>query len=67
MLARVYEVRNEFASFLKDKNINLSVFKVAEWLSSLLFLVDLTSQLNKLNLHLEGKKINLCKTRGIIF
>ena len=55
MLARVYELKNEFTSFLKNKSINITAFQDAEWLSSLEFLVHLTSQLNKLNLQLQGK------------
>ena len=49
MLARAYELRNEFASFLKNKSINITAFQDAEWLLSLEFLVYLTSQRNKLN------------------
>ena len=55
MLARAYELKNEFTSFLKNKSIKITAFQDAEWLSSLEFLVHLTSQLNKLNLQLHGK------------
>ena len=34
MLARVYELKNEFTSFLKNKSINITAFQDAEWLSS---------------------------------
>ena len=54
MLARVYELKNEFTSFLKNKSIKITAFQDAEWLSSLEFLVHLTSQLHKLNLQLQG-------------
>ena len=66
MLARVYKLRNEFSSFQKNKNINNTVFQDAEWLLSFAFLVDLTSQLNKLNLQLL-EKINLFLRCGIMF
>ena len=56
MLARVYELRNEIATFLENKNINATEFRNPEWVSNLAFLVDLTSHLNKLNLQLHGKK-----------
>ena len=55
MLARVYELRNEIATFLENKNINASEFCNPEWVSNLAFLVDLTSHLNKLNSQLQGK------------
>ena len=56
MLARVYELRNEIATFLENKNINATEFRNPEWVYNLAFLVDLTSHLNKLNLQLQGKK-----------
>ena len=55
MLARVYELRNEIATFLENKNINATEFRNPEWVSNLAFLVDLTSHLNKLNSQLQGK------------
>ena len=64
MLACVYELRDEFASFLKNKSINITGFEDAEWLPSLEFLVHFTSQLNKLNFK---EKINLSRSCGIIF
>ena len=51
MLARVYGLRNEIATFLK-KNINATEFRNPEWLSNFAFLFDLTSYPNKLNLQL---------------
>ena len=56
MLPGVYELRNEVASFLRSKNINITVFDDENWVSSLAFLVDLTAHLNKLNLQLQGKE-----------
>ncbi|XP_076810261.1 general transcription factor II-I repeat domain-containing protein 2A-like [Clavelina lepadiformis] len=56
MLARVYELRNEIATFLENTSINATEFRNPEWVSNLAFLVDLTSHLNKLNLQLQGKK-----------
>ena len=52
MLARVYELRNEIANFLENKNINAVEFCNPEWVSNLAFLVDITSHLSKLNLQL---------------
>ena len=63
ILARVYELRNEFASFLKNISIDITAFQDAEWLSSLEFIVHLTSPLN-LNFK---EKINLSRRCGIIF
>ena len=37
MLARVYELRNEFALFLKNTIINITAFQDAEWISSFLY------------------------------
>ena len=50
MLAPVYELRNEIATFLENKNINTSEFCNPEWVSKLAFLVNLTSHLNQLYL-----------------
>ena len=58
MLARVYELRNEIATFLENKNINATEFRNPEWLSNFAFLVDLTSHLNKLDFATSGKKTN---------
>ena len=64
MLARVYELRNKISSPLKNKNINITVFHDAEWLSSLTCLVDLTSQLNKLNFQLNKIRSSFRDMRG---
>ena len=55
MLARVYELRNEIATFLKYKSTKATEFRNPEWVSNLAFLIHLTSHLNKLNLQLQGK------------
>ena len=46
MLTQVYELRNEIATFLENKNINATEFRNPEWVSNLAFLVNLTSHLN---------------------
>ena len=56
MLAQVDELRNEITTFLENKYINATEFCNPEWVSNLVFLVDLTLHLNKLNLQLQGKK-----------
>ena len=55
MHARVYELRNEIGTFLENKNINATEICNPERVSNLAFLVDLTSDLIKLNLQLQGK------------
>ena len=55
MLAQAYELRNEIATFLENKNINATEFHNPEWVSNLAFLVYLKSHLNKLDLQLQGK------------
>ena len=52
MLQRVYRLREEIATFLKQKNINAAEFRDQKWVCNLAFLVDVTSHLNKLNLQL---------------
>ena len=56
MLARVYELRNEIATFLENKNINATEFRNPEWVFNVAFLVGVTSHPNKLNFQLQGKK-----------
>lgn len=55
MLKRVYELREEVALFLENKNMNAAEFRDPQWISRLAFLVDLTSHLNNLNLQLQGR------------
>ena len=52
MLRRVYELRNEIATFLEKKDIKVTKFRNSEWVSNLSFIVDSTSHLIKLNLQL---------------
>ena len=59
MLQRFYTSREEIATFLISKNKNASHFHDPLWVSSLGFLVDITTHLNDLNLKLEGKN-QLC-------
>ena len=55
MLLSVYQLREEIAIFLEQKNLNASEFRDQKWICNLAFLVDVTSHLNKLNLQLQGK------------
>ena len=55
MLQRVYIQKEETATFLKNKNMNASEFCNHEWAFNLAFLVDLSSQMNNLNLQLKEK------------
>ena len=55
MLQRFYALLEEIATFLISKNKNVSHFHDPLWVSSLGFLVDITTHLNDLNLKLQGK------------
>ena len=52
-------LREEIATFLISRNKNVSHFHDPLWVSSLGFLVDITTHLNDLNLKLQGKN-QLC-------
>lgn len=55
MLKRILALHNEVVIFLQSKSMDASHFRNPDWLASLAFLVDFTSHLNTLNLHLQGK------------
>lgn len=55
MLKRILKLHNEIVIFLQSKSVDASHFRDPDWLASLAFLVDITSHLNNLNLHLQGK------------
>ena len=56
MLERFYGLLTEFIKFLELKNqmAKFPELKDPEWVSKLAFLVDMTSELNQLNLKLQG-------------
>ena len=54
-MLRVYQLRDEIAIFLEQKNCNDAEFRDQKWICNLAFLVDVTSHLNKLNMQLQGK------------
>ena len=55
MLARVFDLGEEIASFLDSKNNTYVEFSDPDWFSRLAFLTDLFHHLNELNLQLQGR------------
>ena len=57
MLQRLYNLRNEIVTFLKQKNTGFGIDELSDphWLTDLAFLSDFTSHMNELNLQLQGK------------
>uniref|UniRef100_A0ABM5FVD0 General transcription factor II-I repeat domain-containing protein 2A-like n=1 Tax=Pogona vitticeps TaxID=103695 RepID=A0ABM5FVD0_9SAUR len=55
MLARIYDLRNEIKSFMEYKTKCVPELDNENWLTDLAFLVDLTTHLNELNMHLQGE------------
>ena len=55
MLERVYQLRNELTTFVREKGLEVPEFSDSKWLSDFAFLVDITNHLNSLNLKLQGK------------
>jgi hypothetical protein len=56
MLQRLYALRTEVATFLRDKDENIPEMSDSKWLSDLAFLVDMTQHLNRLNVLLQGRE-----------
>lgn len=54
MLERVYLLRKEIADFMELQNKPVPEFRDPQWISHLAFLVDITTELNKLNTKLQG-------------
>ncbi len=54
MLERVFDLREEIALFLEEKNVSAEEFRDEEWITKLAFLTDITSHLNSLNFKLQG-------------
>jgi len=57
MLERVFSLRDELASFLREKGNPVLQFEDPAWVCDLGFLVDITRHLNELNIHLQGKDV----------
>ena len=55
MLARFYDLRNEIKSFMESKTKCVPEIDDENWLTDLAFLVDLTTHLNELNIHLQDE------------
>ena len=49
MLERVFDFREEIATFLDEKKLGVPEFRNAESVSKLAFLTDITSHINDLN------------------
>ena len=56
VLKRFFALRNEIASFVKMKNMAVTLLADATFQCNLAFLSDITHYLNELNLKLQGKK-----------
>lgn len=60
VLSRLYELHKEVRVFLQGKNFPLShIFEDTVWLSELVYLSDIFSRLNDLNLVLHGLSVNV--------
>jgi hypothetical protein len=57
MLTRVWELRNEISSFIKEKQLPYTCLKDSKWIARLAFLTDVCEHLNKLNIKLQGKNL----------
>lgn len=56
MLKRVFDMRNENATFMQSKDNAVRHFTDDAWLSDSGFLTDITSHLNDLNKKVRGKE-----------
>uniref|UniRef100_A0A8C5LZB9 General transcription factor II-I repeat domain-containing protein 2-like n=1 Tax=Leptobrachium leishanense TaxID=445787 RepID=A0A8C5LZB9_9ANUR len=54
VLKRFFELREEIKTFLMDGRLDVPELDDPKWVMDLAFLVDLTHELNKLNLKLQG-------------
>ncbi|XP_041840400.1 SCAN domain-containing protein 3-like [Melanotaenia boesemani] len=62
LLARVFELREPLQRFLSEKKSPLAAhFSDKEWVAKLAYLCDIFSQLNELNLSLQGKMTTVFK------
>uniref|UniRef100_A0A8C4NEB7 SPIN-DOC-like zinc-finger domain-containing protein n=1 Tax=Eptatretus burgeri TaxID=7764 RepID=A0A8C4NEB7_EPTBU len=57
MLERVFSLRDQLASFLREKGNPVLQFEDPAWVCDIGFLVDITRHLNELNIHLQGKDV----------
>jgi hypothetical protein len=55
VLKRFFDLRTEIAMFLVHKDNGVSELEDPNWLADLAFLVDITSELNALNVKLQGR------------
>ena len=56
MLGRVWELKDQIATFLMEKNLpHAAKFQDPVWLAKLALLTDITEHLNNLNFRLQGK------------
>lgn len=63
VLQRVFELHNELALFLMDKDSELALFVSDNvWLAKLAYLADIFCQLNALNASLQGRDSSVLKT-----
>ena len=56
MLERFFELLKEIREFMVQKGEHFPQLSDPEWISNLAFLIDITKELNKLNLTLQGKE-----------
>ncbi|KAL1263758.1 hypothetical protein QQF64_006497 [Cirrhinus molitorella] len=54
VLKRFFELRKEVKRFMEDGRIDVPEFDDPKWVMDLAFLVDITQELNILNLKLQG-------------
>ncbi|KAI3351118.1 hypothetical protein L3Q82_005683 [Scortum barcoo] len=55
VLKRFFELREEVKAFMEKDGVNVPVLSDPEWLMDLVFLVDITHELNVLNKKLQGQ------------
>ena len=68
VVTRFFELRNEINLFLKmmKKDTFADFFSDEPWLQGLAYLADITEQLNKCNLRLQGPDTNILQFRDIL-
>ena len=55
MVERVYQLRNELTTFVREKGLEVPEFSDSKWLSDFVFLVDIINHLTSLNLKLKER------------
>lgn len=67
VVTRVFELRDVIKSFLEEKRSDLAEhFSDTTWLARLCYLADIFTELNKENLHLQGRNVTVLDARQAV-